>query len=162
MNKKGIWMLRFVLENREVYFCAKTIISMKAYPHFQHTALTSKIIEAAYYVHEYLGFGHLESVYERALEIKLKEEKFIVERQISIQVFFQGIIVGDFRADLIVENLVIIELKAVEKIHPIHEVQLVNYLKCTELEVGLILNFGEKLEIKRKVFSNSRKQPLQS
>lgn len=109
-------------------------------------------------MYDYLGFGFLESVYEKALMIKLMEQGLREETQKSIVVYFEEMVVGTFKADLIVEDCVIIELKAVEITHPKHEVQLVNYLRSTEIEVGLLINFGKQLEIKRKVFSNIRKR----
>ena len=123
-----------------------------------YSDLTKQIIRAAYDVFDELGHGFLESVYEKALEIALLEHGFDVVRQAAIPVYYYGEKVGDFRADLIVNRKIIIELKAVEKIQPIHEVQTVNYLKATKIEVGLIINFGEKLQIKRKVFSNEKKK----
>ncbi len=81
-----------------------------------------------------------------------------MECQYPILVYFEEEVVGDFKADILANQAVIIELKAVEKIHPKHEVQLVNYLRSTDIEVGLLINFGEELQIKRKVFSNARKQ----
>ena len=125
---------------------------------YKHSELTSQIIKAAYYVYNYFGFGHLESVYEKALQIKLNKMGFKVESQQPIVVYFEETVVGNFRTDLIVEDVVIIEIKAVERLHPRHEVQLVNYLKCTEIEVGLLINFGEQLQLKRKVFDNERKR----
>lgn len=125
---------------------------------FKHSELTSEIIKAAYYVYEYHGFGHLESVYQNSLAICLRKRGFKVTIQQAITVYFETEVVGDFKADLVVNNMVIIELKAVEKIHPKHEVQLVNYLKSTEIEVGLLINFGEELKIKRKVFNNELKR----
>ncbi len=133
---------------------------MSNYDNFKHTELTSAIIKAAYYVFEYHGFGHSESVYENSLAIQLGKMKLNTLQQHPIKVYFEGHIVGDFKADIIVNNTVIIELKAVEKLHPKHEVQLVNYLKSTEIEVGLLINFGEEIVIKRKVFSNDRKRHL--
>ncbi len=125
---------------------------------FKHSELTSEIIKAAYYVYEYHGFGHLESVYKNSLAICLRKRGFKVKIEEAITVYFETEVVGDFKADLVVNNTVILELKAVEKIHPKHEVQLVNYLKSTEIEVGLLINFGEELKIKRKVFNNELKR----
>ncbi|MEM6319726.1 MAG: GxxExxY protein [Bacteroidota bacterium] len=133
---------------------------MSDYTNYKHSDLTSTIIKMAYYVYDYLGYGFLETVYEKALAKKLREAGFKVERQKQIKVYFEEELVGDFKADIIANNCVIIELKAIEKIHPKHEVQLVNYLKSTEIEVGLLINFGEKLEVKRKVFSNDRKRKM--
>lgn len=127
---------------------------------YLHSDLTKKIIRAAYDVFDELGFGFLESVYEKAFEKILLERGHKVSRQFSIPVFFRGEQIGDFRADLIVDGKVIIELKAVENLHPIHDAQLINYLKATEIEIGLLFNFGEKLQFKRKIFSNKRKSNL--
>ena len=125
---------------------------------FKHSDLTSEIIKAAYYVYEYHGFGHLESVYQNSLAICLRKRGFKVTIQQAITVYFETEVVGNFKADLVANNMVIIEIKAVEKIHPKHEVQLVNYLKSTEIEVGLLINFGEELKVKRKVFNNELKR----
>ena len=133
---------------------------MEDYANYKHSELTGQIIKAAYEVFHILGFGFLESVYEKALKIKLEKMEFSVQSQFPIAVYFEKQLVGDFRADLIVNNSVIIELKAVETLHPKHEVQLVNYLKATEIEVGLLINFGEKVSIKRRVLSNNRKPNL--
>lgn len=133
---------------------------MSDYTHLKHSELTSKIIKAAYYVHDYLGFGHVESVYENAMIIQLRKMHLKVDSQVPIKVYFEAHLVGDFKADLLVENTVIVELKSVEKIHPRHEVQLVNYLKSSHVEVGLLINFGEKLTFKRKIFDNDRKRGL--
>ena len=125
---------------------------------FKHSELTSEIIKAAYYVYEYHGFGHLESVYQNSLAICLRKRGFKVTVEQPITVYFETEVVGDFKADLVVNNTVILELKAVEKIHPKHEVQLVNYLKSTKIEVGLLINFGEEIKVKRKVFDNDLKR----
>ena len=98
---------------------------------FKHSELTSQIIKAAYYVYEYHGFGHVESVYQNSLAICLKRRGFTVKIEQPITVYFETEVVGNFKADIIVNDTVIVELKAVEKIHPKHEVQLVNYLKST-------------------------------
>ena len=125
---------------------------------YKHSELTSEIIKAAYYVHDYFGYGHLESIYEKAMAIKLRKEGFHVKMQAPLQVYFEGELIGNFKADLVVNDSVIIELKSVKSIHPRHEVQLVNYLKCINLEVGLIMNFGEELKFKRKIYSNHVKR----
>jgi GxxExxY protein len=114
--------------------------------------LTEKIIGCAYKVYNTLGFCFLESVYGNALLIELKKMGFKVEEQKLIQVFYEGEVVGNFRADIVVDDLIILELKSVEAIIKQHEVQLVNYLTATFKPVGLILNFGpQKVEVKRKV-----------
>ena len=122
---------------------------------YKHSALTQKIIGEVYYVYNALGYGFLEKVYENALYKRLKDSGFSVEKQFPIKVSFEEEIIGEYFADLVVDEKVIIELKAIETIHPIHEVQLVNYLKATEVEVGLLVNFGKEVEIKRRVFSNN-------
>ncbi len=130
---------------------------MKNYSNYKHSELTSIIIKEAYYVYNYFGFGFLESVYEKALEIRLKKAGLKVICQGKIKVYFEEEIVGVFNSDLLIENTIIVELKAVETLHPRHEVQLVNYLKATEIEVGLLINFGSEIKIIRRVFSNEKK-----
>jgi GxxExxY protein len=122
-----------------------------------HENITKKIIEAYYKVYNTLGYGFLEKVYENALKIELRRLNLQVDQQKSIKVLYESFEVGDYFADLIVEDLVIVELKAAESLCEEHEMQLINYLKATNLEVGLLLNFGKKPEFKRKVFSNDRK-----
>jgi GxxExxY protein len=120
---------------------------------YKHSELTRRVIKAYYHVYNELGHGFLEKVYERAMMIELPRQGLKCEQQKSIKVFYEGIEVGDYYADIVVEDCIIVELKAVEKIAPEHEVQIVNYLKATAFEVGLILNFGPKAQFKRKVFS---------
>ena len=122
-----------------------------------HENITKKIIEAYYKVYNSLGYGFLEKVYENALKIELKRTNLKVDQQKNVKVFYNEFEVGDYFADLIVEDLVIVELKAAEILCEEHEAQLINYLKATNLEVDLLLNFGKKAEFKRKVFSNDRK-----
>ena len=117
----------------------------------EQEALTEKIIGCAYRVYNKTGFGFLESVYEKCLMIELKKAGLIAESQVPIQVTYNGEVVGEFVADILVEG-VILELKSVKRIVRAHEIQLVNYLTATHKEVGLILNFAEtKVEVKRKV-----------
>jgi len=116
--------------------------------------LTSKIIAGFYKVYNTLGFGFLEKVYENALKVELEKMNFSVERQKPINVYYNGIVVGEYYADLIVDGKIILELKAAEYLIEEHELQLINYLKATTIEVGLLLNFGKKPEIRRKIFSN--------
>ena len=114
--------------------------------------LTEKIIGCAYKVYNTLGFGFLESVYENALVIELKKAGFRAEQQYPIDVYYDGECVGAFKADVIVNELIILELKSVQVIRKEFEVQLVNYLTATMKPVGLILNFGpKKVDVKRKV-----------
>lgn len=122
-----------------------------------HENITSKIIESFYKVYNTLGYGFLEKVYENALKYELMKHNLKVDQQKNIKVFYDQVIVGDYYADLIVNDLVIIELKAAEDICEEHEAQLINYLKATNVEVGLVLNFGKKAKFSRKVFSNERK-----
>ena len=117
----------------------------------KHKELTAKIIDCAYKVHRELGFGFLESVYQNALVIELTKAGLKSEREKRIQVYYDGKVVGDFVADILVKEKVILELKSVSQVHPAHEAQLINYLKATGIKVGLLINFGEKVEIKRKV-----------
>ena len=109
-------------------------------------------------VYNKLGYGFLEKVYERALFIELNKIGIKVECQKSIKIHYDNQIIGDYYADIMVDNTVIIELKAVEILCEQHELQLINYLKATDIEVGLLLNFGKKPEVKRKIFSNNLKK----
>lgn len=122
-----------------------------------HEELTEVIIGAFYDVNNELGFGFLEKVYENALKLELESEGLKVEQQKSLTVYYNGSVVGVYQADLIVEDKVILELKCSEILREEHEAQLLNYLKATDIEVGLLLNFGRKPDFKRKVFSNSKK-----
>ena len=123
-----------------------------------HSEITEKIIKAFYEVYNELGSGFLESVYEAALSIVLKEYGLMVECQKEIPVIFRGQNLGLFRADLVINDKVILELKAAKTLSPVHEAQLLNYLKATDIEVGLLINFGQKPSFKRFVFENSRKK----
>jgi len=119
---------------------------------------TSVILKCFYKVYNTLGFGFLEKVYENALYHELMNNGLDCSKQVPITVYYDGIQVGDYYADLIVENEIIIELKAAEGLAEEHEHQLINYLKATNIEVGLLLNFGKDPQFKRKVFSNYRKK----
>ena len=124
---------------------------------FKHSDITDKIIKAFYNVYNKLGFGFLEKVYEHAMLIELRKMGVEVVNQYMIRVFYDGVEVGNYFADLFVENAVIVEIKAAEGLIEEHEAQLINYLKATNIEVGLLLNFGKKPSFKRKVFSNTYK-----
>jgi GxxExxY protein len=102
-----------------------------------------------------LGFGFLESVYQNALLIELKKAGLQAEKEKRIQVYYDSQLVGDFVADIVVEQQVIIELKSIKELHPAHEAQLTNYLRATGIEVGLLINFSESVEVRRKVFDRS-------
>lgn len=119
----------------------------------KHKELTAKIIECAYKMHNTLGFGFLESVYQNALVLELEKNGLQARKEVPIKVRYEEKIVGEFVADIVVEDKVILELKSVKEIHPAHEAQLTNYLKATGIEVGLIINFGESVQVKRRVFS---------
>ena len=123
----------------------------------KHEKLTDRIIGTFYEVYNELGFGFLESVYEEAVLLALEAKGFRVEQQVPVPVWFPDKKIGHFEADLIVDQAVILELKAVRTIIDAHKAQLLNYLRATEMEVGLILNFGQKPEFKRMAFDNSRK-----
>jgi len=122
----------------------------------KYKEITDKILKGFYEVYNELGDGFLESVYENALYIVLSGYGLTVERQKNISVIFRDNIVGDFKADLIVDGNIIIELKAVRTLDPAHEAQLINYLKATNIEIGLLLNFGRKPEFKRFIFNNKK------
>ena len=122
-----------------------------------HQELTSAIIDAFYTVYNELGYGFLEKVYKTALRIELQNRGFDVLQQHPIPVYYDEQVVGEYFADLIVNKKVIIELKAVENLNSQHSAQLLNYLKATNIEVGLLLNFGPEAKFKRKAFSNDRK-----
>ena len=127
---------------------------------YKYKDLTDKIIKAFYCVYNELGFGFLESVYQNALYYELLKRGFIVEAQKAIHVYYKTHLVGKYKADLIVDELIILELKAAECLVPKNELQLINYLKSTDKEVGLLFNFGIKPEVRRKAFNNDRKQFL--
>jgi GxxExxY protein len=122
-----------------------------------HEEVTSKIINAFYKVYNKLGSGFLEKVYENALLVELIAMGLIVEQQKRVLVYYGSHPVGEYFADLIVNEAVIIEVKAAEILNPAHEAQLYNYLKATNIEVGLLLNFGAKPDFKRKYLTNDRK-----
>ncbi|HWP44997.1 MAG TPA: GxxExxY protein [Blastocatellia bacterium] len=124
---------------------------------FKHRELTERIIRGFYDVYNELGPGFLESVYQEALVIALAASGLRVERQVAIPVWFRGHQIGEFRADLLVDNAVILELKAARTIERSHEAQLLNYLRATDIEVGLVLNFGPQPQFKRFAFDNRRK-----
>ncbi|WP_209332792.1 GxxExxY protein [Lunatimonas salinarum] len=119
-----------------------------------HKDITDGIISAFYKVYSTLGYGFLEQVYENAMFLELVKAGYSVERQKSIRVFYEGEQVGYYIADMIVNDAVIIEIKAMEGLVVQHEYQLINYLRATDIEVGLLINFGKKPQFKRKIYSN--------
>ena len=124
---------------------------------FKHKEITDLILKSFYEVYNELGAGFLESVYEKAMCIVLVQYGLQAEAQKEISVYFRKHVVGEFRADIIVNDKVIVELKAVRSIDLVHEAQLINYLKATPIEVGLLLNFGNEPKFKRFAFDNRRK-----
>jgi len=122
-----------------------------------HLDLTEKIIKCFYTVYNDLGYGFLEKVYEKAICIELQAMGLHPKTQERINVHYKGVMIGEYFADIIVNNVVIIELKASESLSKDHEYQLVNYLRATDIEVGLLLNFGKAPEVRRKSFRNQRK-----
>ena len=129
---------------------------------FKHSEISSKIIKAFYNVYNQLGYGFLEKVYENAMMIELRKFELKAERQKPIKVYYDQQIIGDYFADIIIDDVIILELKAVESIAPEHEVQLVNYLKATDIEVGLLLNFGPKPQQKRRVLTEEYKNQIKN
>jgi len=123
-----------------------------------HKELTDEILSAFYDVYNELGYGFLERVYQNSLFLELKARGYQVEAQKQIKVYYKGNEVGEYYADIVVEDLVILELKATECIVKEFEYQLINYLRGTNIEVGLLLNYGKKPEFVRKVYENSRKK----
>lgn len=124
---------------------------------YKHKDLTSSIIQTFYDVYNELVYGFLEKVYQNAMFYELKARNLFVEAQKQVKVFYKNIEIGEYYPDLIINDSVIIELKAAETLCEKHENQLINYLKATNKEVGLLLNFGKKPEISRKIFDNDRK-----
>ncbi len=122
-----------------------------------HEELTDQIIAAYFKVYNRLGYGFLEKLYERAMIIELGKAGFHVASQVPIKVFYEGEDVGDYFADLVVNELVVVEIKAVDALHEVHQAQLLNYLKATTMEVGLLFNFGIKPKFVRKLFTNDQK-----
>jgi len=118
---------------------------------YKHKELTGEIINDAHTVHNELGYGFLERVYHKSLFIELSKRGYSVEFEKPIEVRYDNQVVGEFFADLLVENKVVVEVKAADKYANVFEAQLLNYLKATRLEVGLIINFGPSVEVKRMV-----------
>ena len=128
------------------------------YTNLLHKEITDKILNCFYTVYNELGYGFLEKVYENAMNIELIEQGIVNEKQKPISVFYKGHCVGEYFADILADKRIIIELKANDAISPANELQLINYLKATDAEVGLLLNFGKKPEFKRKIFTNDKKK----
>jgi GxxExxY protein len=126
----------------------------------KHVEITRKIVQAFFTVYNSLGYGFSEKVYQNAMELEMERLGLRIETQKRLEVYYSGNLVGEYFVDFIVENVVIVELKAVRQIAQEHEAQLLNFLKASEMEVGLLLNFGATAEIKRKVYDNERKGTL--
>ncbi len=119
---------------------------------YRYSDLSENIIAAAYNVHNELGQGFLEKVYKNALAIELEVKGIKCKMQVPLTVKYKDRVVGEYYADIIVNEKIVLEIKAVRTLNPSHELQLVNYLKATEKNVGLLVNFGKSVEIKRRVF----------
>ena len=122
-----------------------------------HQDVTAPVIDAFFHVHHELGHGFLEAVYERAMAVALGKRGLSVECQVPVTVHYSGNVVGEYFADMLVEKRVIVELKACRAIEPVHEAQLINYLRATSVEIGLLLNFAPKPVIRRLILTNDRK-----
>ena len=117
---------------------------------YKHGELTREIIKAAQNVHNTLGYGH------NAMALELRKAGFNIASEQPIRIHYDGQVIGEYYADIVVDDKVILEIKALQTIGPVHETQLVNYLKATDIDVGLLLNFGKSLEVKRKIFETAR------
>lgn len=122
-------------------------------PALKHAQLTEGIIGAAYQVHRVLGAGFLEKVYENALVIECRERGLAVRQQVPTPVWYREHLVGEHVCDVLVEDTILVEVKAVKQLLDVHHAQVINYLRALRLEVGLLLNFGEALEVKRKILT---------
>jgi len=127
------------------------------YQDFKHKELTEKIINIFYRVYNKLGYGFLEKIYENAMMIEFKKDGIPAVPQSPIKVFYEGEVIGEYYADILVDNKAIVEIKASKRLVEENEALLLNYLKATDIEVGLLLNFGTEPEVKRKAFDNTRK-----
>ena len=118
---------------------------------YKHEEITGQIINAAHTVHNKLGYGFLEKVYHNSLVIELRKRGVLAEQEKYIEVKYDNQLVGEYFADIVVDNKVVVEVKSAEKHNPVFEAQMLNYLKATGLEVGLIINFGPSVQVKRMV-----------
>ena len=125
---------------------------------YKHSELSEIIIGVFYDVYNELGFGFLESVYRKSFALALAPKCATVKEEVPITVYFRGSNVGDFKADLVVNDLILIELKTAETLVHAHEAQVLNYLRATQLEVALLFNFGPKPQVRRLLFDNDRKR----
>jgi GxxExxY protein len=132
--------------------------AMDAPQNLKHSALTEKVIGIFYDVYNELGYGFLESTYAEAMVIALEESGLIAAREVSVPVWFRGKKAGEYFADLMVDNVVLLELKTARNLESAHEAQLLHYLRATQVEVGLLLNFGMRPQFRRLLFDNQRKK----
>ena len=123
----------------------------------KHSDVTEKLITTYYALYNELGFGFLESVYQKAFCLMLRERGLLFQEQIPSRVLFHGAEMGEFLADILVESAVLVELKVVRALEQAHERQLLNYLRATDVEVGLLFNFGPRPQFRRLAFDNARK-----
>lgn len=131
-------------------------------PDLLHKEISKSILQVFYEVYNELGYGFLEKVYQNAMYFELISQGYKVEAQKQIKVYFKNRVVGEFYADLLIDDTIIVELKACECLIGSHVAQLMNYLKATKIEVGLVLNFGETPDFKRLVYTNNRKLNLKN
>ncbi|AOZ98934.1 MULTISPECIES: GxxExxY protein [Flavobacterium] len=125
-----------------------------------HKNITDDILKVYFDIYNHLGYGFLEKVYQNAMYFELQKKGYKVDAQKPIKVYLKGQLIGEYYADLLIEDKVIVELKACELLMNAHVAQLMNYLKATAIEVGLLLNFGEEPEFKRIIYTNDRKKNL--
>ena len=128
----------------------------------KHAEITEAIISSFYRVYNVLGYGFLEKVYENAMQIELRKRGLKVQQQARMNVYYEGESVGEYCADLLVNDVVIVELKAAECLCPEHHAQILNYLKASKIEIGLLMNFEPKPDLKRKVFDHPADHPALS
>ena len=122
-----------------------------------HEELTQKVIAVFFEVYNELGHGFLESICQTAMVMALRQAGLTVEQEVPFQVWFRGVRIGRFEADIVVNRVVLIEIKSASALHPWNEAQLLNYLRVSSIEVGLLMNFGPKPEYRRRIFTNDRK-----
>ncbi len=144
--------------DQERHYSVDSLVMSTLPARLKHSGLSEKIIGIFYDVYNELGHGFLESTYAEALVVALKESGLTVAREVPVPVWFRGRKVGQYYADLIVEGVVLLELKAVRVLESAHEAQLLHYLRATEVEVGLLLNFGLHPQFRRLLFDNERKK----
>lgn len=149
-----------------MYISPRILLISRIYTDFYmsllHQKITDSVLKVYYDVYNSLGYGFLEKVYQNAMYFELKNAGYKVEAQKPIKVYLRNQLIGEYYADLLIEDKVIIELKACEVLMNVHIAQLMNYLKATEVEVGLLLNFGEEAEFKRIIYTNDRKKNLKN